>query len=113
MKNFSFFEVEEKTAPTVVKALCKATIGGRKVNVEFADGDLKKGDNHFIPNRKQYTTKKTVSREERSSTVAHGTKQQDDNLKKQGDWKQFFTKETPNFMEVKRKSKKMKNISMR
>ncbi|KAA6345932.1 DEAD-box ATP-dependent RNA helicase CshA [termite gut metagenome] len=113
MKNFSFFEVEEKTAPTVVKALCKATIGGRKVNVEFADGDSKKEDNHFIPNKQQHTTKKTASREERSYPVIHGAKQQDENLKKQDDWKQFFNKETPNFMEVKRKSKKMKNISMR
>jgi ATP-dependent RNA helicase DeaD len=111
MRNFSFFEVEEKTAPTVVKALGKATIGGRKVTVEFADEGLKKEYNHATPNRQQHVTRRTTIGEERSYTATHSIKQ-DENLKKQDDWKQFFNKETPSFMEAKRKPKKMKNISM-
>ena len=36
MKNFSFFEVEEKEAQNVVKALNRANWNGRKVSVEVA-----------------------------------------------------------------------------
>ena len=36
MKNFSFFEVEEKEVQNVVKALNRANWNGRKVSVEIA-----------------------------------------------------------------------------
>ena len=36
MKNFSFFEVDEKEAGNVVKALNRANWNGRKVSVEIA-----------------------------------------------------------------------------
>ena len=43
MKNFSFFEVEEKEAQNVVKALNRANWNGRKVSVEVADEEAGEG----------------------------------------------------------------------
>ena len=43
MKNFSFFEVEEKEAQNVVKALTRATWNGRKVSVEVAGEETGEG----------------------------------------------------------------------
>ena len=43
MKNFSFFEVEEKEAQNVVKALNRANWNGRKVSVEVAGGETGEG----------------------------------------------------------------------
>ena len=43
MKNFSFFEVEEKEAQNVVKALNRANWNGRKVSVEVAGEEAGKG----------------------------------------------------------------------
>ena len=46
MKNFSFFEVEEKEAQNVVKALNRANWNGRKVSVEVAGeeaGEVRRG----------------------------------------------------------------------
>ena len=43
MKNFSFFEVEEKEAQNVVKALNRANWNGRKVSVEVAGEDAGEG----------------------------------------------------------------------
>ncbi|KAA6320954.1 DEAD-box ATP-dependent RNA helicase CshA [termite gut metagenome] len=108
MKNFSFFEVEEKMASNVVRSLCKTAIGKRKVNVEFADDEPKKSENHSVSNKPQPHISQKSSREERGYIAARGAKKQDD--RKQNDWKQFFNKETPNFVEEgwgKRKAKKI------
>ncbi len=43
MKNFSFFEVEEKEAQNVVKALNRANWNGRKVSVEVAGEEAGEG----------------------------------------------------------------------
>lgn len=43
MKNFSFFEVEEKEAQNVVKALNRANWNGRKVSVEVAGEEIGEG----------------------------------------------------------------------
>ena len=43
MKNFSFFEVEEKEAQNVVKALNRANWNGRKVSVEVAGEEVGEG----------------------------------------------------------------------
>ena len=43
MKNFSFFEVEEKEAQNVVKALNRANWNGRKVSVEVAGDEAGEG----------------------------------------------------------------------
>ncbi|KAA6323829.1 hypothetical protein EZS27_026770, partial [termite gut metagenome] len=108
MKNFSFFEVEEKTASTVMKALSKTTVAGRKVNVEFAGEEPKRGENRSAASDRQFRAPKKPNREERGYVTARGPKQQDD-------WKQLFNKEKPDSMEegwARRKTKKAKSFSV-
>lgn len=100
MQKFSFFEVEEKEANTVLKALNRASWNGRKVSVEIAGekgkeapkGKEKNKENSYgkkepgskrTPKAEVPTTKKKSkpSREERGYTKARGRKD---------DWKQFF-----------------------
>ena len=101
MRNFSFFEVDEAEADTVIKALNRTRWNGRKVSVERAgeadekDGKKKKKDGHSEggkpeakkaakpraekPAKEPKRTK--PSREERGYTKPRGRKD---------DWKQFF-----------------------
>lgn len=95
MQKFSFFEVEEKEAGNVVKALNRANWNGRKVSVEIAGEEGKetpkgkeknKGNGHGkkeSDNKKRghKDEKSKPSREERGYTKARGRKD---------DWKQFF-----------------------
>lgn len=123
MKNFSFFEVDEKEAQIVVKALNKANHNGRKVVVEFADEDSTEGgrkgnrggggrgsynkDNssrrNDRPKRENSSEQKTKpSREERGYTNSRGQK---DN------WQKFFNQPEPDFSEdgwARRNPKKKK-----
>ena len=96
MKNFSFFEVEEKQAQNVVKALNRTNWNGRKVTVEVKGRAGK--------DRKQADTRKAQkpSREERGYSAARGPKGKDE-------WKQFFKDAEPDFSEegwARRKPKK-------
>lgn len=110
LKSFSFFEVEEKQASTVIKALNKASFNGRKINVEEA------GDAPKSPKREQsggsYKREQTSSgggmkknnktREERGYSASRGPKKKDD-------WRQFFEQPEPDFSEegwARRKPKK-------
>ena len=101
MRNFSFFEVDETEADTVIKALNRTRWNGRKVSVERAgeadekDGKKKKKDGRSEGGKPE--TKKAAkpraekpakepkrtkpSREERGYTKPRGRKD---------DWKQFF-----------------------
>ena len=101
MRNFSFFEVDEAEADTVIKALNRTRWNGRKVSVERAgeadekDGKKKKKDGRSEggkpeakkaakpraekPAKEPKRTK--PSREERGYTKPRGRKD---------DWKQFF-----------------------
>ena len=101
MKNFSFFEVDEKEAKNVVKSLKRATWNGRKVNVEIAGEESKeataqgkrrndsRNDNGSHGKKEKNNSKSTPaekkknkpSRAERGYTHARGRKD---------DWKQFF-----------------------
>ncbi|WP_455591303.1 DEAD/DEAH box helicase [Bacteroides sp.] len=134
MKNFSFFEVDEKEAQTVVKALNRANWNGRRVSVEVAGeegstgrksgGDRKSSgsrkdnaehghsegrkDKKYQPADKKYQSadkkKSKPSREERGYSADRGPKKQDD-------WKQFFKEPEPDFSEegwARRKPKKGK-----
>lgn len=103
MKNFSFFEVDERQADTVIKGLNKVKVDGRKVVVEEADREngasdekpraARRGNDRPAADRKPRETKKEArehsgkktkpSREERGYTSARGPKKKDD-------WKQFF-----------------------
>ena len=103
LPKFSFFEVEEGEARTVIKALGRATWNGRRVNVELTEGgaeqpgdESRKGNAPQSPAYKRSvktadrregspqpaTAKKAKpSRAERGYTKARGRKD---------DWKQFF-----------------------
>lgn len=94
MKSFSFFEVEESQAHTVLKALNNSQFNGRKVAVEIAgDENHRKKSDHAKPAPSRETKKKDKpSREERGYKEARGPKKKDD-------WKQFFKGEEPDFTE--------------
>ena len=98
MQKFSFFEVEEKEATNVVKALNRASWNGRKVSVEVAgdegknapkgkrkevDGKASKAKPETPAKEKKEKKEKKAkpSREERGYTKPRG---------KKDDWKQFF-----------------------
>lgn len=132
MKNFSFFEVEEKQAQNVVKALNRTSWNGRKVTVEVAGeeastehkgrGKRNEGNDQGGRGRssapsadrkergkgskdsKQADSRKgkKPSREERGYSAARGPKGKDE-------WKQFFKDAEPDFSEegwARRKPKK-------
>lgn len=89
MKNFAFFEIEEKQVTNVVKALNSRTFAGRKINVEIAGeengrGREQKSKTKGNPYPKANAKKKQKpGREERGYTAARGPK-------KKEDWKKFF-----------------------
>lgn len=106
LKSFSFFEVEEKQASTVIKALNKASFNGRKINVEEA-GDAPK-ISKSSPRREQTSgagggmRKNNKTREERGYAASRGPKKKDD-------WRQFLEQPEPDFSEegwARRKPKK-------
>ena len=110
MKNFSFFEVDERQAETIVRALNKVKVDGRKVVVEVADEaagsedahrpsasrgnrrterrDDRPGKTSAKPEASRKAKKDKPSRAERGYTEARGPKKKDD-------WKQFFDKDRP------------------
>lgn len=101
MKSFSFFEVEEKQAQAVVKALNKTNFAGRKVTVEVS-AEEPKSSAERAPRKGNGDKKKKPTRAERGYTEARGAKKKDD-------WRQFFQGEEPDFSEegwARRKPKK-------
>ena len=77
MKNFSFFEVDEKEAGNVVKALNRANWNGRKVSVEIAGEEGKeapqkadvrvRGNNY---GKKEFEGKKRSFKDEKRSDAS-------------------------------------------
>lgn len=100
MKSFSFFEVDEKQAQMVVKALNKSSFSGRKITVEVA-GEESKSTQPAKDTKKKSSSNKP-SRAERGYTEARGSKKKDD-------WAQFFQKEEPDFSEEGWARRKPKN----
>ena len=121
MQNFSFFEVPEKQAETVLRALSHAHVNGQHIVVELAGdapmteqkskgrkprhNDEKGGDNGFAQYEKknraerrkeaqgeEFPRKQKASREERGYTSKRGPMKKDD-------WKQFFQQPEPDFSE--------------
>ena len=122
MQNFAFFEVPEKQAETVLRALSHAHVNGQHIVVELAgdapmteqkpkgrkprQNDEKGGfGNGFAQYEKknraerrkeaqgeEYPRKQKASREERGYTNKRGPMKKDD-------WKQFFQQEEPDFSE--------------
>lgn len=96
MKSFSFFEVAEQEAESVIRALSKVQVKGRRVNVEVASDEEKtndkgrkrgRGSKELPPKNKEKKaqgSKNKPSRAEKGTAPAHGKKYTKD------DWKQFF-----------------------
>lgn len=135
MKNFSFFEVEEKEAQTVVKALNRANWNGRKVSVEVAGEEgstSRKSGEHRTSDRRSSENRSSENRssDRRSSGVRKDKKAQPADKKRtdkpsredrgysaargpkgKDGWKQFFKESEPDFSEegwARRKPKKGK-----
>ncbi len=98
MKNFSFFDVDERQADTVVRALSKAKVDGRKVVVEIAD----EAAPEEAPAKRE--TPKERRRSEREPAPAtrkpRAAKAEPKSAPirtphKKDDWKQFFQKDAP------------------
>ncbi len=133
MKNFSFFEVDEKEAQTVVKALNRANWNGRKVSVEVAGeesgGRSRGGSSEERGGKRSYGGASENKRGSRSARPEAGKAGGEKNKKKKADkpsreergyaaargpkksddWKQFFQSEEPDFSEegwARRKPKK-------
>jgi ATP-dependent RNA helicase DeaD len=113
MKNFSFFEVENSLAESVIGSLNKSTYNGRKVSVEIA-GDEKPAGNtgggggyakKKYGNSSNYSgaprdqKKSAKSREERGYATARGPKKKDD-------WQQLITGDSNEEGWARRKGKK-------
>jgi ATP-dependent RNA helicase DeaD len=101
MKNYSFFEVDEKETKTVLRALNRVKWNGRRVIVEVTNDDNavkgKKRDNDSSQEGRSNKAKgknkdrgNKPSREERGYTKARG---------KKDDWKKFFESPEPDFSE--------------
>ncbi len=96
MKNYSFFEVDEKEAQTVVKALNRAKFGGRKVMVEVAgdepaDGDRKRGSNEGGERSRGYGNREDKPRAYGKREGGYGRR--DDAPKKEYGKKEYGKKE--------------------
>lgn len=106
MKSFSFFEVDEKQAQMVVKALNKAEFSGRKITVEVAGDENKSTRSSSGSGSRDLKSKKKVNgkpaRSERGHTTARGPQKTDN-------WQQFFQKDEPDFSEEGWARRKPKN----
>ena len=124
MQKFSFFEVEEKEATNVVKALNRASWNGRKVSVEVAGDEGKEAPRGKRPGtagsygKKEFDSKKrsykedgkrndaTGKRSEKAESPANDKKKGKPSREERGytkargkkdDWKQFFQGNNPLF----------------
>ena len=128
MKNFSFFEVDEKEAQNVIKALNRTNWNGRRVSVEIAGeegGEGRKSSGRYKDNGRD--AKSSASTKPRKDKPARATSASTDSKKqkpskpsreergysnargKKDDWQQFFKDEKSDFSEegwARRKKKK-------
>ncbi len=128
MKNFSFFEVDEKEAQNVIKALNRTNWNGRRVSVEVAGeegGEGRKSSGRYKDNGRD--AKSSASTKPRKDKPARATSASTDSKKqkpskpsreergysnargKKDDWQQFFKDEKSDFSEegwARRKKKK-------
>ena len=117
MKNFSFFEVDEKQANSVVESLNGVNFNGRKVIVEVAGENTGKSDRsgHKRSDSSRRDDdrgrKPRPSREDRGYTSSRGPKKQRQEKEstefkesnKKDDWQQFFPNNDEGFARRKKK----------
>ena len=125
MKNFSFFEVDEKEAQNVIKALNRTNWNGRRVSVEVAGeegGEGRKSSGRYKDNgrdaKSSASTKPRKDKPARATAASTDSKKQKPSREERGynsargkkdDWQQFFNDEKPNSSEegwARRKKKK-------
>ena len=132
MQNFSFFEVPEKEAINVVKALSRAKWNGRKVVVEVSSEEGGKGHENGSSERKggkrfgkgedrtpRYDNKDRKTKDASTKGPKSGKKEKPSRAergysdargpKKKDDWQEFFKDKEPDFSEegwARRKPKK-------
>ena len=125
MKNFSFFEVDEKEAQNVIKALNRTNWNGRRVSVEVAGeegGDGRKSSGRYKDNgrdaKSSASTKPRKDKPARATSASTDSKKQKPSREERGysnargkkdDWQQFFKDEKSDFSEegwARRKKKK-------
>ena len=92
LKSFSFFEVEDSQAKEVINKLNQVNLNGRKISVEVAGEESKRGSRNSDSKGNKPSTKRP-SREERGYSVKRGPQKPKD------DYKQYFKGEEPNFEE--------------
>ena len=125
MKNFSFFEVDEKEAQNVIKALNRTNWNGRRVSVEIAGeegGEGRKSSGRYKDNgrdaKSSASTKPRKDKPARATSASTDSKKQKPSREERGysnargkkdDWQQFFKDEKSDFSEegwARRKKKK-------
>ncbi|WP_279209335.1 DEAD/DEAH box helicase [Bacteroides nordii] len=125
MKNFSFFEVDEKEAQSVIKALNRTNWNGRRVSVEIAGeegGEGRKSSGRYKDNgrdaKSSASTKPRKDKPARATSASTDSKKQKPSREERGysnargkkdDWQQFFKDEKSDFSEegwARRKKKK-------
>ena len=125
MKNFSFFEVDEKEAQSVIKALNRTNWNGRRVSVEIAGeegGEGRKNSGRYKDNGRDAklsaSTKPRKDKPARATSASTDSKKQKPSREERGysnargkkdDWQQFFKDEKSDFSEegwARRKKKK-------
>ena len=125
MKNFSFFEVDEKEAQNVIKALNRTNWNGRRVSVEIAGeegGEGRKSSGRYKDNgrdaKSSASTKPRKDKPARATSASTDSKKQKPSREERGysnargkkdDWQQFFKDEKSDFNEegwARRKKKK-------
>ena len=125
MKNFSFFEVDEKEAQSVIKALNRTNWNGRRVSVEIAGeegGEVRKNSGRYKDNgrdaKSSASTKPRKDKPARATSASTDSKKQKPSREERGysnargkkdDWQQFFKDEKSDFSEegwARRKKKK-------
>ena len=125
MKNFSFFEVDEKEAQNVIKALNRTNWNGRRVSVEVAGeegGEGRKSSGRYKDNgrdaKSSASTKPRKDKPARATSASTDSKKQKPSREERGysnargkkdDWQQFFKDEKSDFSEegwARRKKKK-------
>ena len=125
MKNFSCFEVDEKEAQSVIKALNRTNWNGRRVSVEIAGeegGEGRKNSGRYKDNgrdaKSSASTKPRKDKPARATSASTDSKKQKPSREERGysnargkkdDWQQFFKDEKSDFSEegwARRKKKK-------
>ena len=125
MKNFSFFEVDEKEAQSVIKALNRTNWNRRRVSVEIAGeegGEGRKNSGRYKDNgrdaKSSASTKPRKDKPARATSASTDSKKQKPSREERGysnargkkdDWQQFFKDEKSDFSEegwARRKKKK-------